>query len=95
MEVIINRPPLTVVADVDKAKTALTGVVAQSGGSFPKYEGEYEVTPSMSEEIVLETAKKVMTDDVTVHKVPRYDVANTAGGTTVYIGIGGMEDGSQ
>lgn len=95
MEAIINQPPLTVVADVDKTKTALTGVIAQSGGSFPKYDGDYEVTPSLSEEIKLETAKKVMTDDVTVHKVPRYDVANTAGGTTVYIGIGGMEDGSQ
>ena len=86
MEAIINRQPLTVVADVDKTKSVLTGVVAQSGGSFPKYEGDYEVTPSLSEDITLETAKKLMTDDVTVHKVPRYDVENTAGGITVYIG---------
>lgn len=64
----------------------LTGVIAQSGGSFPKYEGDYEVTPSLSEEIKLETAKKLMTDDVTVKKLPRYDVANEAGGTTVYLG---------
>jgi hypothetical protein len=73
----------------------LTGVIAQSGGSFPKYEGEYEVTPSLAEDIKLETAKKVMTDDVTVKKVPRYDVANEAGGTTIYIGIGGMDNGGE
>lgn len=64
----------------------LTGVIAQSGGSFPKYEGEYEVVPSLAEDITLETAKKLMTDDVTVKKLPRYDVANEAGGTTVYLG---------
>ena len=64
----------------------LTGVIAQSGGSFPKYEGEYEVTPSLAEDITLNTAKKLMTDDVTVKKLPRYDVANEAGGTTVYLG---------
>lgn len=64
----------------------LTGVIAQSGGSFPKYEGDYEVVPSLAEDITLETAKKLMTDDVTVKKLPRYDVANEAGGTTVYLG---------
>lgn len=73
----------------------LTGVIAQSGGSFPKYEGEYEVIPSLAEDIKLETAKKVMTDDVTVKKVPRYDVTNEAGGTTIYIGIGGMDNGGE
>ena len=92
MEAIINKKPLTVVAAVDKAKDKLTGVIGQSGGGFPKYEGEYEVTPSMSEDITLETAKKLMTDDLTVKKVPRYDVTNEAGGTTSY--IGGMVNGS-
>lgn len=92
MEAVINKKPLTVDAVVGKTKDKLTGVIAQSGGGFPKYEGEYEVTPSMNEDITLETAKKLMTDDVTVHKVPRYDVTNEAGGTTIY--IGGMVNGS-
>ncbi len=73
---------VAVVGNVNK----LTGVIAQSSGSFPKYEGEYEVVPSLAEDIKLETAKKLMTDDVTVKKLPRYDVANEAGGTTVYLG---------
>ncbi len=86
MEAVISKKPLIVVAAIDKTKDKLTGVIGQSGGSYPTYEGEYEVTPSLSEEIKLETAKKLMTDDVTVKKVPRYDVSNEAGGKTVYIG---------
>lgn len=49
------------------------------------YDGEYMVTPS-PEAQVLETAKKLMKDDVTVKKIPFYNVSNTAGGSTVYIG---------
>jgi hypothetical protein len=86
VEAVINKKPLTVDVVVGKTKDKLAGVIAQSGGSFPKYEGEYEVIPSLAEDITLETAKKLMTDDVTVKKLPRYDVANEAGGTTVYLG---------
>ena len=82
-------------APVNSSTRKLAGVIAQSGGSFPKYEGEYEVIPSLAEDITLETAKKLMTDDVTVKKVPRYDVANEAGGTTIYIGIGGIDNGGE
>ena len=85
MEAVINKKPLTVDVVVGKTKDKLTGVIGQSGGSFPKYEGDYEVTPSMKNDITLETAKKLMTDNVTVKKIPRYDVSNEAGGTTVYI----------
>ena len=49
------------------------------------YNGEYMVTPS-PEAQVLETAKKIMKDDVTVKKIPFYNVSNTDGGSTVYIG---------
>ncbi|MBP1549098.1 MAG: hypothetical protein J6A05_03750 [Oscillospiraceae bacterium] len=75
------------------AGNKLTGVIAQSGGSFPKYEGAYEVTPSMKNDITLETAKKVMTDNVTVKKIPRYDVSNEAGGTTIYIATKEVQNG--
>lgn len=86
MEAVINRTSPAIHVTVAGGRNKLTGVIAQSGGSFPKYEGEYEVVPSLAEDIKLETAKKVMADDVTVKKVPRYDVANEAGGTTIYIG---------
>ena len=80
-------------APVNSSTRKLTGVIAQSGGSFPKYEGEYEVTPSMKNDITLETAKKLMTDNVTVKKIPRYDVSNEAGGTTVYIATKEVQNG--
>ncbi len=93
MEAVINKKPLTVDVVVGKTKDKLTGVIAQSGGSFPKYEGDYEVTPSMKNDITLETAKKLMTDNVTVKKIPRYDVSNEAGGTTVYIATKEVQNG--
>lgn len=80
-------------APVNSSTRKLTGVIAQSGGSFPKYEGDYEVTPSMKNDITLETAKKLMTDNVTVKKIPRYDVSNEAGGTTVYIATKEVQNG--
>jgi hypothetical protein len=86
MEAVINRTSTAIHVTVAGDRNRLTGVIAQSGGSFPKYEGEYEIIPSLAEDIKLETAKKLMTDDVTVKKVARYDVANEAGGTTVYLG---------
>ena len=86
MEAVINRNSPAIHVTVSDDRNRLTGVIAQSGGIFPKYEGEYEVIPSLAEDIKLATAKKVMTDDVTVKKLPRYDVANEAGGTTVYLG---------
>lgn len=86
MEAVINRTSPAIHVTVAGGRNKLTGVIAQSGGSYPKYEGEYEVIPSLAEDITLETAKKLMTDDVTVKKLPRYDVANEAGGTTVYLG---------
>lgn len=86
MEAVINRTSPAIHVTVAGNGNTLTGVIAQSCGSFPKYEGEYEVIPSLAEDIKLETAKKLMTDDVTVKKLPRYDVANEAGGTTVYLG---------
>ena len=86
MEAVIDRNSPAIHVTVAGGRNKLTCLIAQSCGSYPKYEGEYEVIPSLAEDIKLATAKKVMTDDVTVKKLPRYDVANEAGGTTVYLG---------
>lgn len=53
------------------------------GGS--PYEGEYEVTPKVTEQ-TMATKEKVMLEDVTILAIPYYDVGNTAGGSTVFIG---------
>lgn len=48
------------------------------------YRGAYEVTPKVDEQ-VLQTAQKLMADDVTINAIPIYDVSNNSGGSTVYI----------
>lgn len=49
------------------------------------YDGSYEVTPKAWEEQTLETAHKLMTDDVTVFRVPYYETSNLFDGKTAYI----------
>lgn len=49
------------------------------------YMGEYDVTPNIEQQ-VLETANKVLVENVTIKKIPFFEVGNTSGGTTVYIG---------
>lgn len=51
----------------------------------PAYNGPYEVTPTTNEQ-TLATRQKLMTNDVTVHQVPMYEVSNQYG-TTCYIAI--------
>lgn len=50
------------------------------------YVGEYEVTPKVEQSTVLETANKVLAKDITVQKVPQFEVSNEADGKTLIIG---------
>lgn len=59
-------------------------IIERNGGG-PKYDGSYEVTPNFEEQI-LETKDKIMEQDVEVHKIPVWEVSNTAGGKTIIIG---------
>lgn len=72
----------------------ITGTLQKSGrlhGTLEKvqdvesYSGDYEVTPSATEDTVLETKGKHMNDDVTVLKIPMWETSNESGGYTVYI----------
>lgn len=51
-----------------------------------KYEGEYDITPSTYNDKVLATQNLVMTRDVTVRKIPQFEVSNTSNGKTLIIG---------
>ncbi|MGN1409713.1 MAG: hypothetical protein ACI4XJ_06010 [Eubacteriales bacterium] len=69
-------------------------VLTASGGAavwrdLPKYTGEYSVTPSAESTQTLETAQKYMGGNVTVEKIPYYEMDNPSGGTTIYIGSDG------
>ena len=62
----------------DISLPAAIGVIADT------YEGPYTVMPSAHNDIVLETADKLMDDDVTVFRIPYYETSKTSG-YTVYI----------
>lgn len=49
------------------------------------YTGEYTVVPKAYNDQVLETQGLNMQNDVTVTKVPYYEVSNPRGGVTIYI----------
>lgn len=49
-----------------------------------EYKGEYIATPTTKEQL-FETKGKVMLDNITVKKIPFFNVSNANGGNTVYI----------
>lgn len=59
-------------------------ILQGTGGKLPTYDGEYEVTPKISEQ-ELETKNKSMTDNVKVLSIPFSEVTNPEGGKTVNI----------
>lgn len=67
-------------------KEVLENLPESVPGSVPEYTGEYHVIPSTSEDVVMETANKIMNADVRVKKIPFAEVTNTANGKTVTIG---------
>lgn len=60
-------------------------IVDVIGGNVEEYKGAYEVTPATTAQ-VLETARKVMRDDLTIKEIPYAEVSNAAGGNTISIG---------
>lgn len=65
-------------------KQTISGVIGFPTG-YATYTGEYEVTPTIDGE-TLETANKMMVDDLTVLSIPYTEVSNLGGGITVTIG---------
>ena len=69
-------------------ETPISLTVVDGGAIGPEYEhyaGAYEVIPS-DEKTTLPTAHKVADSDITIHPIPFFEVSNTAGGNTIYIG---------
>lgn len=60
------------------------GIVTQKDSSHEYYEGDYVITPKVESQIML-TSNKVMSKDVSIKGIPKYEVDNQKG-TTVYIG---------
>lgn len=61
-------------------------IPSSTGGATGTFAGPYSVTPKVASDVVLETTKKLMREDVTVLKIPQFEVSNEAGGKTFIIG---------
>ena len=72
----------TLVGDHHKIQGTLT---IPNAPGIEVYTGAYEVTPKAWEEQILQTDGKLMTDDVTVFRVPYYETVNLFDGKTDYI----------
>ena len=55
------------------------------GNKYEYYDGATTVTPKADSQTVLETADKVVLDDITVLKIPYWETSNISGGYTVFI----------
>ena len=66
----------------EDATIQVEGVI--EGGSSPPYEGDYEITPKVSQQ-EFETKNKRMKEDLTVLAIPYSQVSNPQGGLTVNI----------
>ena len=72
---------------VSISEASLSGVVSIPAAiAVPFYEGEYVVTPKVESDSVLSTNGKQMRQDVTVLKIPQFEVSNESGGKTLIIG---------
>ncbi len=49
----------------------------------PPYDGEYEVTPKTYDEQTLQTVNKKMLKNVTIKKIPQFEVSNEYGCTLI------------
>lgn len=81
----INQELLVDFHTNDKAFCANFGDIQIVTDQPDIYEGLYEVTPKIDAQTI-PTAKKFMTDDMTVKAIPYYNVSNIAGGNTIFIG---------
>lgn len=64
----------------------ISGAIQAGISDVPKYAGETTVTPKVENETVLPTRDKIVKDDITVLKIPKFEVSNDSGGYTLIIG---------
>ena len=79
MAIVVTVPTAPTI-EVHLQDVSLINVVGE------KYEGDYEVTPSTYNDKVMATRNLVMSKDVTIRKIPQFEVSNPAGGKTLIIG---------
>lgn len=61
-------------------------VIPEDVQCVAEYKGTYTTVSKFGDDVVLETKDKAMTDNVTVKKMPQFEVSNDAGGKTLILG---------
>ena len=75
-----------VLRGVIHSNASMVGIVYHpSNIDIPTYDGNYQVVPKSTEQ-VLSTKDKKMTDDVTVKAIPYFETSNEENGVTIFIG---------
>ena len=68
-------------------ESTLSGTLSvATGQDYDIYSGEYEIIPDVEDEQTLETAHKLLTDNIVVAKVPYFETSNDSNRNTAYIG---------
>ena len=82
-----NISPAKVKEEI-KPVTSVNGVKPDENGDvkIATYNGEYQVTPQIAEDVTLSTAGTFVDADIQVKKIPITKVSNSSGGNTVIIG---------
>lgn len=71
-------------------KGTLSGIESLNGSicvtrEYDTYSGDYKVVPKASGSQILNTANKVLKEDILVTEVPYWETSNESNGTTAYI----------
>ena len=82
---ITENGTVEVSPDANKVLDKVTVTTDVLTGDAEEYKGSYEVTPKLEEQ-TLQTASKVMRNDVKIKEIPITTVSNSSGGNTVIIG---------
>lgn len=67
-------------------ESTLSGTLSvATGQDYDIYSGEYEIIPDVEDEQTLETAHKLLTDNIVVAKVPYFETSNDSNGNTAML----------
>lgn len=85
IELYINSEEYELIAENQEFDLEIDSATIVYTGGVP-YTGSYEVTPKVEQSTILETTNKVLAKDITVKKIPQFEVSNEANGKTLIIG---------
>lgn len=86
IQISVSRDAHDVDIAVDRRWKNVEFSINKGGKSYLPYTGPYEANASFYYDQKLETYGRVMTDDVTVKRIPVVETSNPQGGKTILIG---------